>query len=76
MLDLHALPDDFQLNANADTERGTDVHTVTLGPYYLVDELGNYLVDELGNRLIAYDTENVYPQILHTLPDDFQLNAE
>lgn len=76
LLVLHTNQDDLQLTANADTERG-DAISMTFGPYYLTDELGNYLTDELGNRLIAYNTEDaIYPQVLHSLPDDLILNAE
>lgn len=74
MFNLHAMADDWSLNALADTERSDGLSANFL--YYLTDELGNYLTDESGNRLVGYEAETVYPQMLHALPDDFVLNAE
>jgi hypothetical protein len=71
---LHALADDFNLNANADTERGEGVYLTFTA--YLSDTVGNRLTDPAGNYLTAQVVELQYPQILHTLPDDFHLNAE
>lgn len=71
---LHALPDDFKLNARDDTARSTGTEFLEL--VYLVDELGNNLTDESGNFLVGYFSSTVYPQILHALPDDFRLRAE
>jgi hypothetical protein len=73
-IQLHALPDDFLLNANGDAPRGAAVGlTFTV---YLTDENGNYLTDELGHRLIGDLTEFISPIQLTTLPDDFNLNSE
>ena len=71
---LHALPDDFKLNALDDVERSTGTDFFEL--VYLTDELGNRLTDESGNYLVGYLSSTVYPQILHALPDDFRLRAE
>lgn len=73
MFELNALPDDFELNALYDTERTYSAAFIFYA--YLTDELGNYLTDELGNRLIAPFVETLNPQVLHSLPDDFKLNA-
>jgi hypothetical protein len=71
---LHALADDFNLTAVGDTER--DAGMAFLFPYYLTDPSGNYLTDPSGNRLVGMFSITVYPQKLHSLPDDFSLTAE
>lgn len=71
---LHALADDWNLNANGDTERGSVV--LAQFGYYLTDPQGNRLTDPSGNYLVGYQSVSYYPQILHALPDDFNLNAE
>ena len=73
-LTLHALPDDWNLNALYDTPRSTGGSFPFL--YYLTDTAGNKLTDTAGNYLVAYNLETLYPQILHSIPDDFTLNAE
>lgn len=70
---LHAVEDDFILNANEDIERGS---TVILSQFFFVDQAGNFLVDQAGNFLIGYGYETVVAQILHAGADDFKLNAE
>ena len=73
-LTLHAYADDFRLNANGDTRR--DTGTLFSFSYYLTDASGNYLTDPQGNRLIGNYASVQYPQTLHALPDDFNLNSE
>lgn len=73
-ISLFALPDDFNLLADADTERSTGL-TLIFG-YYLTDPAGNYLTDPSGNRLMGMTSGTIYPQVLHALPDDFNLSAE
>lgn len=70
---LHALADDWKLNALADTPRSSGL---TLNfPAYLTDESGNRLTDQSGNYLIGYYSDTVYPQVLHANQDDFKLRA-
>lgn len=71
---LHAIQDDFNLRADADTERGSNVAFPY--SYYLTDPSGNYLTDPSGNRLIAYYNDLISPQQLHSVQDDFKLHAE
>lgn len=72
-MELHALADDFNLNALGDTERsgGTTIYI----PAYLTDPSGNRLTDPSGNYLIGNYEELVYPQVLHAIQDDFSLRA-
>lgn len=72
MMQLHALADDWALNAPEFLEKDTEF-VFTAGPFYLTDELGNKLTDELGNYLIAYNETNVFPLMLHAAPDDWSL---
>lgn len=72
--DLHTSQDDFRLNALGDTERSAGLNAAYT--YYLTDPDGNRLTDTEGNYLTAYFFDTVYPQMLHALPDDFNLNAE
>lgn len=71
---LHALQDDFNLTALADTDRSAGSSFIF--PYYLTDTAGNRLTDTAGNYLVGYFSDTLYPQTLHALPDDFNLNAE
>jgi hypothetical protein len=74
MLSLHALPDDWKLNALWDTERSSNFTAFYRD--YLVDGSGNYLTDESGNRLVAVYSQTISPQKLNALPDDWKLNSE
>jgi hypothetical protein len=72
---LHALPDDWNLNANRDSvERGAYLVDIAF-PYYLTDPAGDRLTDPAGNYLIGYELQSFAPQVLHALPDDFNLNG-
>jgi hypothetical protein len=71
---LHTVQDDWNLRANADTERSEGMGF--LFDYYLTDTAGNYLTDTAGNRLIARDATTLYPQVLHAVQDDWKLNSE
>jgi len=73
-IELHALQDDWTLNADADTDRSTG--SVFYFSYNLTDPSGNKLKDPLGNYLVGLQSSTMYPQFLHALPDDFSLNAE
>lgn len=73
-LTLTAPADDWDLNAVGDVER--DTGTLFSYSYYLTDPFGNYLTDPFGNRLIGSSSSFQYPQILHALPDDFNLTSE
>ena len=70
---LSALADDWSLNALHDTERSEG--TLVISTFFLVDSAGNFMVDSAGNFMVALDSEYVYPQKLHALADDFNLNA-
>lgn len=72
---LHTMQDDFELNANGDTERGEAIDYLS-GAYNLIDRSGNLLVDRSGNYLCFNQTDNIRPQIIHAIQDDFILNAE
>lgn len=71
---LTALPDDFSLLADADTDRSPGLTLIFA--FYLTDTLGNILTDPSGNRLMGMTSGTIYPQMLHALPDDFNLVAE
>lgn len=74
MFDLTALQDDFRLNALGDTERSTGIEVAL--EYFLTDPAGDFLTDPEGNFLIGRSYSTVYPQMLHSIQDDFRLNAE
>lgn len=71
---LHAIQDDFKLNALGDTEKSAGTQFVFL--YYLTDTAGNKLTDTAGNYLVGYLREEIRLQVLHAIQDDFRLNAE
>lgn len=72
--ELHAIQDDWNLRADADTERSEGMDFAF--DYYLTDTAGNYLTDTAGNRLIARANVESFPQILHAIQDDWNLNSE
>ena len=49
---LHALQDDYNLNALADTKRGTESLTF-MNFVYMTDPQGNRLTDPQGNYLVG-----------------------
>lgn len=73
MFNLHALPDDFNLNALDDTPRGEAAFLSFT--YTLTAPNGDILTDTLGNHLTGIELVEVFPQILNALPDDFNLNG-
>jgi hypothetical protein len=72
-MQLHARPDDWNLNGPEFLEKDTEV-SVLAGPFYLTDESGNKLTDELGNYLVAYNDFLAFPLMLHSYPDNLSLN--
>lgn len=72
-MELHALPDDWSLRALGDVERSTG--STFYYEYNLVDRAGNFLIDRAGDFLIGRTAETSYPQLLHAMPDDFNLRG-
>jgi hypothetical protein len=72
---LHAIQDDFALNAYPDFKRDISPTTMIF-VYDLVDASGNNLIDVDGNQLVTVESQSLYLQSLHTIQDDFALNAE
>lgn len=73
-IELHTVQDDWKLRADADTPRSSGQNFSF--DYYLTDTAGNYLTDTAGNRLVGRSYSFLYPQILHAIQDDFNLNSE
>lgn len=72
---LHALQDDYNLNALADTKRGTESLTF-MNFVYMTDPQGNRLTDPQGNYLVGIELqENVYAMTLQSKQDDLSLVA-
>jgi hypothetical protein len=70
---LHSSQEDLYLNAAGDIDGIRFSHVDII---YLLDTSGNNLTDPSGNRLITYVSSTGISKLLHSVQDDFNLNAE